>query len=303
LIIETAGERGHVIFRQIPEPGETRDAIFEQMTRVRAGARAEERAAIRDSLSRQFGLQAPGEQPAPPKPAPEKRRFRLAMPRWLRAVSRSISFFVPPLRYEEGDTITWRKHWVALIGPSAIPTLSIAIFSGGALALLYLDLFEWSSVLAVYGLTLCLLLPWWIWRFDDWQNDVYQVTATRIIDVERLPFYLREDRREASLGNIQNINLTIPGIIGRVLNYGSVTIETAGAGAFTFEYVKDPRGVQAEIYSRMNAFQRQQSQEAAERHRTELLEWFSVYDQLRDSASAPAEQQAPDAPQSDGLGE
>jgi hypothetical protein len=229
--------------------------------------------------------------------------LKLVAPRWLHALSRSVSFFVPPLRYEEGDTITWRKHWVALIGPSALPALSTAIATGGALALLYLDLIEWPSVLAAYGLVLCLLLPWWMWRFDDWRNDVYQVTTSRIIDVERLPFYLREDRREASLGNIQNINLTIPGIIGRVLNYGSVTIETAGAGAFTFDYVKDPRGVQAEIYSRMNTFQRLQSQEVAERHRTELLEWFSVYDQLRDSASPAPEQQAPDALQPGGLGE
>ena len=294
LIIETAGERGHVVFRQIPDPGETRDAIFEQMTRVRAGARAEERAAIRASLGRQFGIQAPVEQPAPPEPTTERRRFKLAVPKWLRALSRSLSFFLPPLRYEEGDTITWRKHWIALIRPTALPALGVAIATAAALALLYLDLFEWSSVLAVYGLVLCLLLPWWMWRFDDWQNDVYQVTTTRIIDVERMPFYLREDRREASLANIQNINLTIPGITGKLLNYGSVTIETAGAGAFTFEHVKDPRGVQAEISGRMNAFQRRQSQEAAERHRTELLEWFTVYDQFRDSASPATEQPSPE---------
>jgi hypothetical protein len=94
------------------------------------------------------------------------------------------------------------------------------------------------------------LLPWWLWKFADWQNEIYQVTTTRIIDVEQKPLYVREERREASLGMIQNISLEIPGILGKLLNYGSVTIETAGAEAFTFDYVKDPRGVQADISRR-----------------------------------------------------
>jgi uncharacterized membrane protein YdbT with pleckstrin-like domain len=141
-----------------------------------------------------------------------------------------------------------------------------------------------------------ILLPWWIWVFDNWKNDLYQVTSTRIIDVERLPFYLREERREASLGMIQNINLEIPGLAGQILNFGSVTIETAGAGAFTFPYVVDPHQVQSEIFRRMEAFQQRQRQEEAERHRNELLDWFTVYDQLHqtkrsaefDQAEGPA---------------
>jgi hypothetical protein len=128
------------------------------------------------------------------------------------------------------------------------------------------------------------LIPWWIWRFDDWQNEIYQVTSKRIIDIERLPFHLREERREASLEKVQNISLEIPGFLGKMLNYGSVTIETAGTGAFTFDYVKDPRGVQAEIFRRVEAFQRRQTEEEAERHQAELLDWFSVYDQMRRSS-------------------
>ena len=109
-----------------------------------------------------------------------------------------------------------------------------------------------------YSTALVFLFPWWLWQFDDWQNDTYQVTATRIIDVERLPLYLREDRREASLGVIQNIKLEIPGFLAKLLNYGSVTVETAGVGAFTFDRVRDPRGVQAEIFRRVEAFQSRQ---------------------------------------------
>jgi len=289
LIIETAGERAHVAFREIRDPAGTRNAIFEQIRRVQAGAKAEERAAIRDSMQYYFGIQPPEEQAAAPVSPPKKQRFKLTIPAWLLVPFRTVGYFLPSLRQERGDTITWRKHWVALPRTIALPTLLIAVVTIVAVYLLSRDLTIWAPTLIGYGAAMIFLFPWWLWRFDDWQNDIYQVTATRIIDVERLPFYLREERREASLNVIQNISLEIPGFLGKLLNYGSVTIETAGAGAFTFECVKDPRGVQAEIFRRVEAFQSQQRQAAAERHRNELLDWFAVYDQIRHSTS-PAPQ-------------
>jgi hypothetical protein len=286
LIIETAGERGHVAFRDVSDPAGTRGAIFEQIRRVQAGARAEERAAIRGDLRRYFGVQPSEEEKekekvAAPAPAPKKRwRFKPTIPTWP---------LLPSLRQERGDTITWRKHWIALPRSIVLPTLLILVVTIIAFFLIRQSPSSWALILIGYGVALIFLFPWWLWQFDDWQNDIYQVTATRIIDVERLPFYLREERREASLGMIQNISLEIPGLLGKLLNYGSVTIETAGAGAFTFDYVKDPRGVQAEIFRRVEAFQTQQRQAEAERHRNELLDWFAIYDQVR-RPTAPAVQ-------------
>jgi hypothetical protein len=132
------------------------------------------------------------------------------------------------------------------------------------------------------------LVPWWLWIFEDWQNDIYQVTSARIIDVEQLPFALRSERREAGLGQIQNVNLRVPGVVGRLLGYGSVTIETAGAGAFTFDYVKNPQAVQAEIFRRMETFKRREREKEAERRQDELLDWFSIYDQMRHPGTGQA---------------
>ena len=282
LIIETAGERGHVVFRQIPNPAETRDAIFEQIRRAQAWARAEERAAIRNALHRQFGIQPPEEQAAAPETVPAKRRFKLTIPAWLLA---SLHAILPPARLEQGDTITWRKHWVALMRPIALPTALIVAATVTSYLLCCTSL-DWAPILIGYGTLMIFLLSWWIWKFIDWQNEVYQVTATRIIDIERKPLYMREERREASLDRIQNTSLEIPGLLGKLLNYGSVTIETAGAEAFTFDYVKDPRGVQTDISRRAEAFQHIQRQQEAERRRAELLDWFTVYDQIRDSTTS-----------------
>jgi len=285
LIIETAGERGHVAFRDIPGPAGIQDAILGQIQRVQAGARAEELASLRDIMRRHFDIPSLEEPAVTPAAPPKKQRFELKPPSWLLAPVRIFTYFLPPLRHEQGDTITWRKHWIALIGPIGLPTLLII---AATIFTLFMVSKSLMPTLIGYGTALVFLFPWWLWKFDDWQNDIYQVTTTRIIDVERLPFYLREDRREASLDVIQNINLEIPGFLAKLLNYGSVTIETAGAGAFTFNLVKDPRSVQAEIFRRVEDFQSQQRQNEVERHQAELLDWFSVYDQIRQSSpSAP----------------
>jgi uncharacterized membrane protein YdbT with pleckstrin-like domain len=284
LIIETAGERGHVAFREIPKTSEVKDIIFEQIRRMQAGAKAEERAAIRGDMQQYFGISRPEEKPSAPASSPKKRRFRLAVPKPLLMLVSTLTYFFPPMRHVQGDTITWRKHWITLLPSIAPPTLLIVLTTTAAIYALLHDLVPPGSILAGYVVGLVFLLPWWLWKFDDWQNDIYQVTASRIIDVERSPLFLREERREASLGRIQNIGLEIPGFLGRVLNYGSVTIETAGAGAFTFDFVKDPRAVQDEIFRRMETFHRQQAKEDAEHRRNELLDWFAVYDQIRRAA-------------------
>ncbi|MEA3342404.1 MAG: cyclic nucleotide-binding domain-containing protein [Chloroflexota bacterium] len=284
LIIETAGEHGHVVFREIPDPEGTREAIIEQIDRVQSGTRAMEISSLRAVVRRHFGISSDEEQTtAPAEDPPKKQRFKLEIPTWLLAFRQVFTYFLPPLRHEQGDTITWRKHWVALLKPIALPTLLIVAATVVAIIIAWRSPGNWMPTLIGYSTLLVFLFPWWLWKFDDWQNDIYQVTTTRIIDVERLPFYLREDRREASLGVIQNISLEIPDFVAKLLNYGSVTIETAGIGAFTFSLVKDPRSVQAEIFRRVDAFQERQRQAELERHQAEMLDWFSAYEQVRQS--------------------
>lgn len=279
LIIDTAARRQLVIFRQIPDPEGVKNLIFEQRARALAWARAEERTAIRDAMQTRFGLQEPPVRVAQPAP-PQDRGFRLF--EWLR----TGGGIFPPLRYEEGDTITWRKHWVALLQPILPPTGLIAGITIMAVALAYLSPsinLGLGPILLGYGVLLVIPVIWWVWQFADWQNDTYTITATRIIDIEKHPFFGREERREADLERVQNIAVLVPGLLARLLKFGSVVIETAGEEPFTFDLVKDPNGVRAEISRRVDARRRQQTQAEALRRRDELLEWFSVYDHIHES--------------------
>ncbi|MGD2145826.1 MAG: cyclic nucleotide-binding domain-containing protein [Anaerolineae bacterium] len=290
LLIETAGEpAGTITFKQIPDPTGVQAEIFEQKERVEAQARAEERAVIRDILHRRFGQTTSDGSGLVRRLERTSSESESSAPSLVVAIMRVVRYFFPALRHEEGDTITWRKHWVAMLKPIAPPTGLIIALTVVAALLLSQGSINSTPILAVYVMALAGLVSWWLWIFEDWQNDVYQVTSGRIVDVEQLPFALREERREASLGQIQNVNLRVPGVLGRLLGYGTVTIETAGAGAFTFDYVKDPRGVQTEIFRRMETFRRRERETEAERRQDELLDWFSIYDQLR----RPKEGQGP----------
>ena len=126
------------------------------------------------------------------------------------------------------------------------------------------------------------IFGWWFYRYWDWQNDIYQISGNRLIDLKKRPLWLEELRRETTLDRIQNVGLSMPGILAQLLNFGSLIIETAGeTGAFEFENVHDPRAVQAEIFSRRERVVHQQRQEESVSRRAELGDWFEVYDELK----------------------
>ena len=150
-----------------------------------------------------------------------------------------------------------------------------------------------TSLLLIIGGYLFLSFPlflWFLWRWEDWSNDIYMLTSNRIIDIKRTPWFMRESRRESSLDVIQNISYDMPGIMAHMFNFGTVVIETAGrAGDFDFEWVFDPAGVQADIFRRMDEFAESEKQSERRRREQELRDWFSVYRDMAAQGEIPGE--------------
>ena len=112
-----------------------------------------------------------------------------------------------------------------------------------------------SPALVVLGMFLAMGASFWLtWQYEDWRNDLYILTPTQVIDIERTPFLFRESRRQAGLENIQDIRYEIPGFWATMLNMGNVVIQTAGQGQFTFDAVYDPSAVQREIFLRIEDY-------------------------------------------------
>jgi flagellar basal body-associated protein FliL len=77
-------------------------------------------------------------------------------------------------------------------------------------------------VLALLGMIIIVL--WLLYNFVDWRNDIYQVTAEQIWDIERKPLG-KEEKRSAPLENILSIEYERLGLIGLLFNFGTVNIQ------------------------------------------------------------------------------
>ena len=293
LTITTAAKVGDIHCDRIPHPERMREAIFGQIARLRATRRAAQRHLIRDELISRINLESASpllddgpsdrgpidhvQEPEPPEVQPSRLR-RAAM----RLAETGI---IPRTRIETPESVTWRKHWVFL-ALSVIPAFVLSLGLGIVTVLGFSSqegepparLLSYPQVTLLLTL---LAMAWLWWRFADWANDLYIVTSERIIDIEKRPLFFAQERREASLGMIQNVSLRIPNLVAKVFDYGYVLVQTAGSGDFSFDRVANPREVQREIFRRMESYREAERKKGAARRRAEMGEWLTVYDNLR----------------------
>lgn len=277
LIIETAGAAGQVVFRSIPDPWGVQQVILEQQARVRSLMRIQERDAIRRAVRHHFLFEEEREKEGGSLPSPPVQERPGCL--WL------VRYFFPPSWQREGTTVTWRRHWFTLLGAIWIPSTIILAATLVAAVFARLEHQLSPNVALLYGLVMFFAIPWLLWNFEDWQNDFFQVTATRIVQVDQLPLFLREQRREANLEQVTNVRFE-QGVLGKILRYGDVFVETAApSGTFHFQKVSRPQEVQREIFAHIEAARRRRQEEEARQRQKEMLDWLSAYDELRRSSS------------------
>jgi hypothetical protein len=135
-----------------------------------------------------------------------------------------------------------------------------------------------NILLVILGLW---LMGWLAWIIADWRNDTYEIDAKQIADVEKKPLFFSEQRRTALLGEIENIEVSIPSPLHYLLNFGNVRLQTAASqGEFSFNWVPNPRGVSEEIRRRIEVYRYQQENNRARQRAQELPDWFEMYNRL-----------------------
>jgi uncharacterized membrane protein YdbT with pleckstrin-like domain len=284
--IQTAGARGTLLLDYLPDPEGMKEVIFKQVGRLRSRGRQEEREKIRQELLQQTGSVETGGEPVIhpllPQEQPKKKLGLLGRLLPARPLLGSNA--------KQAHQITWRKHWVFL---AKRVYLVLPLFVLVTAVLIAVSLFrrpaQYRFALFVPFLILwivAILRLWWL--VEDWRNDVYIVTDHLIIDVERRPLSLREERREANLDKIVNLSLRQQGFLASILNYGDVLIQTAGAtGDFTFDGVSNPAAVQREIFRRVEEYNDEQQRREREQRKAELSTWFQVYHEISQGKEPP----------------
>lgn len=182
----------------------------------------------------------------------------------------------------EGNIITYHKHPITLIRKTWwIMLISLGLFAGA--------IFVQSTTfkLILTGLWLITLLIF-IWFFLDWRNDLYQLTDRYVYDIDRLPFGFGESKKQADIGNIQNVNAEKPGLLATIFNYGFVHIETAGASPnIVFERVSNPGRAQSDIFQRRDELKRKQEVNQMKGQRNEIATMLDVFHQAQQAGRIP----------------
>lgn len=199
------------------------------------------------------------------------------------------------LTVETASHVTWRKHWFVLVKQIAQPLVAVLLVLGIGIShitgLVPLRIFgptlDSTQILGLLGAwtILVLLACFWLWyQYEDWSNDIYRVTNDRVIDLEKSPFGLKKSSIETTLDRVQDVSYSQRSPLAVLFNYGDLTIETAGAGRFTFYGVQDPRRAMQEIFRRRDAHRSVQFDRQAKHDRKEFLDWFAEYHRFREDS-------------------
>jgi hypothetical protein len=181
------------------------------------------------------------------------------------------------LRYEKGNVIVYRTHWFILLKKTWLPGL-ILLGLGAALILRILNYYTFPSLSASIGLSVVLGLTiglWWLYNYVDWRNDHYVITSDQLVDVNKKPLG-REERRAAPLKNVLSIEFERLGLIGLLLNFGTVYIRV-GEATLTFDFVYNPAEVQRELFNRLAARDYKEKQEERLSADKNIADWIEAY--------------------------
>ena len=280
LQIQTAATNGTIDFDFVPDPIRVKQTILEQQNLRQQHYQASSKMVIQNLLEERFGLRLR----LPPRVIPGDAMPTIQLTQnWQERIRHAFDIGAH-LEIRTDERIIWRKHWIILLGRAIVPLAGIitilAILIGEQLLPLPLQPFVMPINLVLVALGLW-MMGWLAWIVADWRNDTYEIDAKQIADVEKKPLFFSEQRRTALLGEIENIEVSIPSPLHYLLNFGNVRLQTAASqGEFSFDWVPNPRGVSEEIRRRIEVYRYQQENNRARQRAQELPDWFEIYSRL-----------------------
>ena len=177
--------------------------------------------------------------------------------------------------------IALRTHWIILLSKVLFP--SLLMISLILLAIFFaannMPINNSSLGIIIFGLILISAILWWLFQFFDWWNDQYLITNDQIIDIYRKPFGT-ENRRTAPITNIQSIRFERKGILGLLLNFGTVYIRV-GDDELTFNNISNPSMIQGRLFGILELNISRSKKSEMTQQQQNLAEMIDAYHQIK----------------------
>lgn len=278
LNINTSGGAGRVVLDFVPDPREVQQVVIATRKARTETAQQQTRSAIDAQLDQVFGTgdtrasalpttagSTTGGQPAVPAPPARQRGGWLA------------TRMVGP-----NGEIIYRKHLSVWALHIVWPVLAIV----GALGLMFMSLFfVGRSALGLLelaaGVFMLVVGAIWFYLADwDWRNDYYILGRDTISIIHKRPLWLRDERDEILITQIDNVISKKVGLTDSLLNRGDVRVlligDDLGEGK-VLRHVYRPEHVQAEISQlRTAALERARARETEDQQQT-ILDYLAAY--------------------------
>jgi uncharacterized membrane protein YdbT with pleckstrin-like domain len=159
------------------------------------------------------------------------------------------------------------RHWFVLVRREVFPALVLigSLLFAGTLALaLHTELW----VIGLLGLMIGLIYAGLVYL--NYIDDVFILTTDRVIDIDRFIFFFFEGRKQADYSKVQDVRVNVRTLVGRILNFGDIVVETAGRlPNIEMSDIARPFAVQDLIFARMTALKEREAAMAANRQRQE----------------------------------
>jgi len=281
---------GKIPFNHVHYPNHAAKMIEEYWNRTKEHAQGMEKEAMKNAIRKRLGLPLPaqGRGFGEPAPAPKKEAAPPKPTAGMSAILKFLGANTLKLRYESGDSVIYRKHWVVLVIDSWVSvagTLGTALlFMARLIQLAFLpneDFISFQNGITIDAWAMAFLIAfvplagWFAYEVADWSNDKFEVTTDQIIDIDRKPFGT-ESRSAAPLENILGTFYERKGVLGNVFNFGTVYI-TVGGNKLAFEDVIDPATVQSDIDRRRMERTAKKNEGAVAAERDRMAEWLATY--------------------------
>jgi uncharacterized membrane protein YdbT with pleckstrin-like domain len=288
--VKTAGDAGNMTLDMIPNPMRVQSMIFTQRDRIRERLEQRKRDMVRSDIEQTLGVYKTAEQPKQSQPiVPIDRTATTGLPF---ARTRFVA--------ANGD-IYYRKHTTIWLGHIFLPSLMILVGFGMALVTL---LFPTQLLSGVFGLALSafvvLIGALWFYAADwDWRNDTFVISSEDITLTRRRPLWLQNEVERIRIGQIDNVQSVVEGLLDNILDRGDVRISLIGSDskdAKVMDNIYDPQEVQAEISRRQGAIKANRQSGEIEQQRQIVKEYLQTYHELQQQPPTQSQAAPPTTP-------